>query len=68
MDKVKIRLKERCMMMKQMNIGGVLDVGAAHRLDRGRVWRFPDWAFRPGKIRGRCLKKPKTKIKHQKHT
>lgn len=39
-----------------MNIGVVLGVRAAHRLDRGRVWCFPDRAVRPGEIRRRCLK------------
>lgn len=56
----KVKKKE-----EQMNIGVVLGVGAAHRLDRGRVWCFPDRAVRPGEIRRRCLKK---QIKHQKHS
>lgn len=34
----------------------VLCVKAAHRLDYGRVRRFPDWAICPGGISGRCLK------------
>lgn len=42
---------------KKKTTGDTSEVRAAHRLDRGRVRRFPDWTVRPGEIRGRCLKK-----------
>lgn len=42
--------------------GGALGVGAAHRLDCGRVGCFPDWTLCPGEIRRRCLEKQKKEL------
>lgn len=53
------------MVGEQMrNIGGVLGVRAAHRLDGWRVRGFPDWAVRPGEIWRGCLEKQRSNTKN----